>query len=150
MHIYDGKKGYFCFVCGKGGDVISFTQRLFGLSFRDAMARLNSDFGLGLPLTDDLTEEQRKEANRLAYQRRKEQERRKQRQDELLQSYHDALDEWIRLDAVIRNEAPQTPFDGFTEAYVDAVKRIDRVGYELDVAEMKLRNWERGNNETLR
>lgn len=139
MHIYDGRRGWYCFVCGQGGSVIDFTQRLFGLSFHDAMAKLNVDFGLGLPLTDDLTEEQRKEANRAAYQRRKEQERKKERHDTLLTAYHSALDEWIRLDAVIRNEAPQTPFDGFSEAYVDAVKRIDRVGYELDVAEDELR-----------
>lgn len=146
MHCYPGNKGYFCFVCGKGGDVINFTERLFGLSFRDAMAKLNADFHLGLPLTEDLTEEQRKEAARIAYKRRKEQERKKKCHEALLTAYHSALDEWIRLDATIRKEAPQTPFDGFSEAYVDAVKRIDRVGYELDVAEDAIRRFE--NNGT--
>lgn len=144
MHCYPGRRGYFCYVCNRGGDVINFTERLFGLSFMDAMSKLNTDFHLGLPLNDDLTEEQRKEAARIAYQRRKEQERRKKRHETLLTAYHSTLDEWIRLDTTIRNEAPQTPFDGFTEAYVDAVKRIDRVGYELDVAEMEMRRFEKG------
>lgn len=128
-----------CFGCGWHGDVLDFTGKLFNLSFMDTLKKLNDDFRLGLPIGEELSEEARKEANRAAYQRRKEQERKKQRHDELLQSYHSALDEWIRLDTVIRNEAPQTPFDGFSEAYVDAVKRIDRVGYAVDVAEMKLR-----------
>lgn len=128
-----------CYGCGWQGDVLDFTGKMFGLSFRDSMKKLNDDFLLGLPIGEELSEEARKEANRLAYQRRKEQERRKHRHDTLLTAYHSALDEWIRLDTVIRNEAPQTPFDGFSAAYVDAVKRIDRVGYELDVAEAKLR-----------
>lgn len=132
-----------CYGCGWQGDVLDFTGKLFNLSFRDSMKKLNNDFHLGLTIGEELSEEARKEANRAAYQRRKEQERRKQRHDTLLTAYHSALDEWIRLDTVIRNEAPQTPFDGFTEAYVDAVKRIDRVGYELDVAERELRNFER-------
>jgi len=94
---------------------------------------------LGFPIGEELSEEARKEANRIAYQRRKEQERRKKQQQGALNAYHSALDEWIRLDATIRNEAPETPFDGFTEAYVTAVKRIDYAAYRLDAAEMKLR-----------
>ena len=131
-----------CFGCGWRGDVLDFTGKLFNLSFMDTLKKLNDDFRLGLPIGEELSEEARKEANRAAYQRRKEQERRKQRHEELLQSYHNALDEWIRLDAVIRNEAPQTPFDGFSDAYVDAVKRIDRVGSELDVAVAEIRRFE--------
>lgn len=144
MHVYPGRRGWYCFVCGQGGSVIDFTERLFGLSFRDAMAKLNADFRLGLPLTDDLTEEAKKEAARIAYQRRKEQERKKKRHEAILTAYHSALDEWIRLDIVIRNEAPETPFDGFTEAYADAVKRIDFAGYKLDAAERELYRFEKG------
>lgn len=141
-----GKHHGHCFGCGWHGDVLDFTGKLFNLSFMDTLKKLNDDFRLGLPIGEELSDEARKEANRLAYQRRKEQERRKQRHDTLLTAYHSALDEWIRLDTVIRNEAPQTPFDGFTEAYVDAVKRIDRAGYAVDVAEAEIRRFE--NNGT--
>ncbi len=42
-----------CFVCGKGGNAIDIVMAIFGISFKDAMAKINSDFGLGLdkPLT---------------------------------------------------------------------------------------------------
>lgn len=39
---------FYCFGCGAGGDVIKFVQQLFNLTFPQALARLNADFGLGL------------------------------------------------------------------------------------------------------
>lgn len=50
LHVYDGDRGWFCFGCGEGGDVISFVSRLFGLTFTETLSKMNSDFNLGLPL----------------------------------------------------------------------------------------------------
>lgn len=37
--------GYNCFSCGaKGGDVISFTMAVYGLSFPEALAKLSEDW----------------------------------------------------------------------------------------------------------
>lgn len=44
--VYD--KSYFCFACGKGGDLIQFVQDYFNLSFRDALRKINHDFNLNL------------------------------------------------------------------------------------------------------
>lgn len=140
MHIYPGQGGWYCFTCNLGGDVIDFVKRLFGLSFRDAIAKINTDFHLGLPLTDKLTEEQREEAARIARQRRKEYERKREKHDALLSAYHAALDRWCELDRIIRTEAPRTPYDDLTEQYAYAVKNIDAAGAALDEAEINL--WE--------
>lgn len=48
MRIY--RSSYHCFVCHATGDVIQFVQSVLGLSFQDAMKRLNEDFGLHLPI----------------------------------------------------------------------------------------------------
>lgn len=37
-----------CFVCGKNGSAIDIVRAIFGLGFKEAMAKINSDFGLGL------------------------------------------------------------------------------------------------------
>ena len=37
---------FFCFGCGASGDVIDFTARLFGISLKDAAAKLAADFGI--------------------------------------------------------------------------------------------------------
>ena len=44
MVFSDGK--FKCFGCGRSGDVIDFTRQLFGLSFKDALAKLAADFGI--------------------------------------------------------------------------------------------------------
>ena len=39
---------FYCFACNKTGDIIQFVQYLFNLSFKEAMQKINIDFGLGL------------------------------------------------------------------------------------------------------
>lgn len=48
MKIYPGDRGFYCFGCGAGGDVIKFTAMLFDLSSKEAAEKLDEDFGLGL------------------------------------------------------------------------------------------------------
>ena len=44
--IYPKSNSFYCFGCGAGGDVIDFVRLLYGLDFRQACLRLESDFGL--------------------------------------------------------------------------------------------------------
>lgn len=39
---------FHCFVCGAGGSVIDLVMGLFGLTYPQALVRLDEDFGLGL------------------------------------------------------------------------------------------------------
>lgn len=49
MKIYEGNRGYYCFVCHKGGDCISLvTGVLTDCSYADAVWWINDTFGLGL------------------------------------------------------------------------------------------------------
>ena len=64
MEVFDGTRGWWCFVCNEGGDVIDFTMRFFRLPFRDAMARLNEDFALHLPLDAPMDDQAKKEIAR--------------------------------------------------------------------------------------
>lgn len=48
LKIYPGDGGWHCFGCGEGGDVIDFVARLLRLRFSEAVARIDTDFGLGL------------------------------------------------------------------------------------------------------
>ena len=36
LKVYPGRRGWHCFGCGEGGDVIDFVQRYFGLSLKEA------------------------------------------------------------------------------------------------------------------
>lgn len=48
LYIYPKDDMFVCFSCGKKGDLIQFVQILFSLSFKDALEKVNDDFGLGL------------------------------------------------------------------------------------------------------
>jgi DNA primase len=44
LKFYDGS--FFCFGCSKSGDVIKFVQLLFGIDYRQAVIRIQTDFNL--------------------------------------------------------------------------------------------------------
>lgn len=139
MHIYGGKRGWYCFVCNQGGDVIDFVQRYFNLSFRDAALKLNEDFNLNLPIKAALSEADRIEAEKLAAQKREAQHQHEMLMKRLLTAYHAAWDRWKMLDDIKRLQAPQTPLDDLTAEYIYACQHIDEAWEEAVDAELKLR-----------
>lgn len=62
LKLYPDSGGWHCFGCHAGGSVIDFTARLYGLDAMGAVRRLNTDFGLNLPLDRDMTPEEKREA----------------------------------------------------------------------------------------
>ncbi len=50
LKIYGDDKGYYCFTCGNGGDVIKFVSRLFNLRNEEACRKLIEDFSLPIML----------------------------------------------------------------------------------------------------
>lgn len=46
FQIYD--TSYYCWVCHSAGDIIKFVANLYGLSYKEAMIKIDYDFNLGL------------------------------------------------------------------------------------------------------
>lgn len=139
MHIYDGKRGWYCFVCNQGGDVIDFVSKLFNLDFQKSCEKLNDDFDLHLPIREELSKAERLEAERLARQRKAEQKQREMRKKQALTAYHAAFDKWKVLDDWKREKAPRTPLDGLGDEYVFACQHIDKAWEDVVEAERKLK-----------
>lgn len=53
---------YKCFGCGISGDVIDFTMRYFGIDFRQALLKLDTDFSLHVFTERPMTHKARKQA----------------------------------------------------------------------------------------
>ena len=68
--LYPGNRGYVCWVCKSGGDVIKFVQESQGLGFKAAISWLDSTFHLGLEL-DSPIDPAKQRAAEIALQRRK-------------------------------------------------------------------------------
>ena len=72
------KKDYFnCFVCGAGGDLITFTAKLHGINNYDACKELVSDFGLNIS-TEPQTQVDKLKADRERAKRQKKKKRQKE------------------------------------------------------------------------
>lgn len=48
LHVYPGSRGWYCFHCNEGGDVIDFVKKLYHINAMQAAVRLDNDFHLGL------------------------------------------------------------------------------------------------------
>lgn len=120
MKIYPGERGFCCFGCHEAGSVIDFVMKLYGLSFRDAIARLNEDFGLGL--TND-----KPDPEVLAKRRRERQEAERKRA-EYDRIYRAKCDEYRRLHWIFINKAPASITAVWDDEWMDATVRL----HEMD------------------
>lgn len=143
MHIYPGKRGWYCYVCNRGGSTIDFVMGLFNLDFHDAIRKMNRDFELNLPIDDPLTDAEQREANKQAYKRRQEQKRRRNEQKRLYAAYNAAYDKYAALDIIARDEAPGGPYDEISPQYAYAVSHIDAAWEAVQDAAERLREFEK-------
>lgn len=134
LKIYEGRRGFYCYGCGKSGDVITFTQELFSLSFVDALKKLNCDFTLNLPLERKMS---LKEKYALKEAEKRRLEGKKQRQA-LIKAYLDEVDNYTYFDKLYIDFKPKTIDEQPHPLFIWAIKKIEEAQWRLDEAEEKL------------
>ncbi len=121
--LYVADDHYYCFACGKHGDVIDFVGKLFQLSPYDAARKLMADFHLSpdkppsaaaLHAKHIQTEAQQlMENERLCFS--------------VLSDYARVLRDWkVRY-------APQLPAEAPDERFIEACHNLDQTEYYLDI-----------------
>ena len=138
LKVYKGRGGWHCFGCGQSGDVIDFVRLYFDLSFQDALAKINDDFHLNLPIGQKRTERQRLQDAKRAYKRRKVEEEKRRAVEAAESAYYDALDRYVILSTIVERFKPQIddfPGDGWWAA---AVRLLPEAEYLLEKTETEL------------
>ena len=133
MKIYE--KDYHCFGCGENGDVITFVQKLFNLSFPDALKKIDVDFCLNL--YGDKTFEELRKSHYQTKQLKAKRERETAEREQSNIEYWAVFDEWKRLDDNKRKYAPKTSEEGLHPLYVEALQKLEHQEYLLDMAEIR-------------
>lgn len=144
--VYDGARGYHCFGCGESGDIITFVQKNFGVSFNDAQSKLNEDFLLGLPIGETLSREKKQE---IAKKKRERENQRKAKEKELeakKTAYYDALDEVIRLERQMKQYAPKNEETDLHPLFIEAITQIEYAKHALGCADEEWNLYEQQNN----
>ncbi len=122
MKIYPNNRGYYCFSCGNGGDVINFVGRLFGLCNEDAAKRLIHDFSLPIK-TEKLTYREIRE-------RKKQIKRRRERN-----KFYNYAKTTLSVYRQLLCEAIRDPED---KHFVEAAQELTIIEYRLDCLENDL------------
>lgn len=147
LHIYAGSKGYHCFVCGAGGDVIDFVMRLFNLSFMEACKKMNDDFRLNLKIGGERTEEEKREAERAYCERMEKKRAEEQKRDFLHALYDAAYNRYTFLDILKRENEPKKQSDPVSPDYIYACKHIDGAWHDVELALGRIREYENERNK---
>lgn len=101
LGFYAGGKRWHCFGCSEGGSAIDFVIKLFNLTFKQAIAKLDYDFGLGI-VGQKLTYSERERARKAETERKRRAEAQKRIREEKETAYRDALGTWVKNDEITR------------------------------------------------
>lgn len=124
LKIYsDERKGWCCFGCHRGGDVISFAMQYYGVGFRDALTRLDNDFNLEiLPKGGDMRSDASAGAlGAVTVAARRAARHKQERLREALQAeYGIVYDKWLECDRIIQGFRPTDRDAEFPKRVADA------------------------------
>lgn len=118
-----------CFVCGSGGDCISYTAKMYGLSNLDACKKINEDFNLGLSFgQSELHTTNTTERLRIRRERTKRILRIKEEKE---------LEELVKHTGDVLANAHRILWQGLTYPYEDirhqrALANLPQITYKLD------------------
>lgn len=121
-----------CFVCGIKGDVIAFTQKLFDLSFMDAIKKLNDDFGVGIVFDRPLTIREKHAAMKARKAQLQKAHERKVRVEAWDAEYWAKIEEYIRLEAQKQKYAPKSLDEEVDPRYIEACVKLESAAYAID------------------
>lgn len=132
-----------CFKCNQSWDAVALVAELDKLSPVDAAKQINDQYFLGLTIGRAATPEERSRQQEAAKAARKRRELDQafqaweQRTWATLSRYYRLLKQWRR------DYAPDGPddLDRLDPRYVEAVKRLDYIGYCLDTLENQNIEW---------
>lgn len=109
LKVYEGQGGWHCFGCHEGGSVIDLVMKLAGLSFPQALARLDHDFNLGLGGRQ--SPQDRREAQRREKVRRQQKNALKRAYEAKAAIWESRFDWWFTLSRLAWQLRPKTPDD---------------------------------------
>ena len=124
LKLYSDDRGWCCFGCHKGGDVIRLVQSANQCSFLSAVEWLDSAFHLGLPLTGK-PDKKAAEAARIAQERRRmEREQQRRIEREKFDQYVDAVKRIGDLESDLEQYRPTRPDQPWDERFCAALRTL--------------------------
>ena len=132
--VYGDGRGWTCFGCHKGGDVINLARDFYGVSFPEAIRQIDADLGLHLIESAD-----RRTAEDVGPMRRLLMKQKQKELDDQIETawseWEVLYDEWLQWDALRRTLEPRRNGGELYKGYAIALRNTQRAEYNLDKAE---------------
>ena len=137
LKIYNGGRGWCCFGCHKGGDVINLASLYYGLGFKDTLKRLNDDFNLGI-IQESTETAPNSVLMAVEIAKRKAERKKEERLKAAIDAeYWIAFDKWIDNERKIQDNAPKAFDEEFSPVFCEALNNRDILRERLTDLEME-------------
>lgn len=137
LKIYPDGRGWCCFGCHRGGDVINFASLYYGLNFKETLQRLNDDFHLGI-ISESTEMAQNSVLTAVQIAKRKAERKKQERLKYAVSArYWAAFDKWIDNERKITDNAPKSFGEDFSPAFCAALNQRDILREQLIDLEME-------------
>lgn len=133
MRIYE--KYFHCFGCQEHGDIVSFVQKLFNLSFPETLRKIDADFGLNIYGDHTFEDIRRSHYQQMAVKAKK--ERAKREKEALDSEYWKAFDEWKRLDDNRRVYKPKSPNEDLHPLFIESLQKLEHQIFILEYLQQR-------------
>lgn len=135
----DPRRGWHCFGCHAGGDVIDMVQKIEKVTFVEALKRLDAAFGLGLIFQRKADKQAIRAVQEEMARINRERERRRKRAQDAERAYWAAYDRWLENERIIEECAPKNPDEEETEEFAHAITHRTEILMDMENAEDRWR-----------
>lgn len=143
MRVWRGDRGYYCFSCHASGDSIALAQGILGISFSEAIRRLDSDFNLGLNIGGRLSRNEQIRANKELWERRKAKEKVENEHRALIDEFNQAVAQIRQMEEAIDTDAPPDRDAEWSESFCYALATQSFARQRADEALEQLAEFEK-------
>lgn len=124
------EKSYCCHSHCGSGDVITFVQKLFNLSFPETLRKIDADFGLNIYGDHTFEELRRSHYKQKAVEA--ERQRKKHQKENANNEYWKAFDEWKRLDENRIKYRPKSPDEELHPLFIESLQKLTHQEYLVE------------------
>lgn len=136
LKIYRDGRGWCCFGCHKGGDVINFAQLWYKADFKTTLRQIDADFQLGL--FDGDSKRSTCVLSALQVARRKADREREERLKNAIEAeYWQTFDKWLFYDRILADYQPKSRDEDFPEKVIEAMNQLPGLLDRLNDLEMR-------------
>ena len=131
----DPARGWHCFGCGQGGDVIKFAMLWYGIGFWQAIVRIDTDFGLRLPINHKYTSEDMRKSREDAQKRALNAKLEEQRRRDVEGHYWACFDRLLAIVRDVEAHRPKNINDEFPDKWAKAIRILPEAKEEYEEAQ---------------